>query len=110
MEQQFKKGDYVVLLTDCMGNSPSHWSSLPTNHVYKLREDFSSTRFHVVKDMEGNKENGWYMYESSSNYANYVGKLTVRAATEAEIAWCEAADYYPLPTDEQPQEPNYELF
>ena len=109
MEQQFKKGDYVVLLTGCMGDAEG-WEDIPTKHVYRLREDFSSTRFSIENDLSGDKYNGWSLSPQSRDYKKYVDKITVRAATQSEIARCRQAEDYPVPEDTEPIEPNYEVF
>jgi nitrate reductase alpha subunit len=108
--QQFKQGDYVVLLTDCRGNNPGGWSSIPTDHVYRLREDFSSIDFQIVCDIENHNKNGWGISKDSERYEQYVDKITVRAATQSERERCRDANDYPVPAEKQPLEPSYEVF
>lgn len=71
------KGDYVVLLTGSNGGDT--WkSSIPINHVYKLRADADVYNFFIEKDVRGSTSNGW-------NGCGLNGKLTFRPATQREI-------------------------
>lgn len=82
-EQEFKKGDYVVLLHPC---SPTAlWASIPTNYCYKLREDFTKFHFYIEKDVENSISNGWGYIPRGPGEAIDKGHLKVRAATLEEI-------------------------
>lgn len=74
----FKKGDYVVLLSGCDGTNT--WpDSIPINYCYKLRDDSDDLTFRVERDKKGNKFNGWY------TTLPYDSKLLLRAAISSEI-------------------------
>lgn len=74
----FKKGDYVVLLSSCDGKDC--WAdSMPQNWCYQLRAQSKINQFDVQKDSNGHS-NGWSHHDVSS-----VNKLLLRAATPAEI-------------------------
>ncbi len=75
-QTDFKKGDYVVLLASCNGGNC--WTSMPVNHVYKLRLDSSIGCFMVEKD-KNNKENGW-----SCSYGNNNKLIRLRQASGHE--------------------------
>jgi len=77
----FKKNDYVVLLSNCTGNPDDWLPGLPVNIVYQLSEDSNLYKFRVVKDLKGNK-GGW----SSTLPSTELSNLRLRAATEKEIA------------------------
>lgn len=84
MEQQnFNKGDYIVLLHPC--SPTAKWGSIPTNYCYKLREDFSRFHFYVEKDTEDCPSNGWSYMPRGPGDAIELGHLKVRAATLEEI-------------------------
>lgn len=82
MKNEFKKGDYIVLLTSCDGGNC--WSnSIPVNHVYKLKEDYDKKHFYPELDINGSKNNGWH---TTKNDNEYKSRMTARAATAEEIA------------------------
>jgi len=73
----FPADAYIVLLTVGNGDGKIHPSgnSIPTDYVYQLRQPFREDGVYIKLDTRGSKANGY----STSN-------LTLRAATEAEIA------------------------
>ena len=78
-------GTYVVLLSVGTGKKKytSAESSIPTDHVYKLRKVYTKGEsFLIEKDAKGHTSNGY-----SGN------DLEVRAATEYEIAAYNTADF-----------------
>lgn len=77
-KNEFKKGDYVVLLTDCDGGNC--WSDqIPINYCYKLRKNQNANYFYPELDIRNSKTNGW-------STVPYNSKLKVRQASEEEIA------------------------
>lgn len=76
-ENEFKKGDYVVLLSTCDGKIL--WSNIPINHCYKLTQDSTTYNFMIELDMIGSKTNGW-----SILYDEIFNKLKLRKATQQE--------------------------
>lgn len=54
----FKKGDYVVLLSCCKGENT--WKdSMPINYCYRLSMDSNQFSFSFEKDINGSIGNGW---------------------------------------------------
>lgn len=83
------KGDYVVLLADCIG--ANNWRpTMPINYVYELREDSHSHAFYVKKYARKDNYNngdGW------SAGPDYKSKLSFRPATTEEIATYQKNDF-----------------
>lgn len=96
-----KKGDYVVFLTLSNGHKNPYikggYESIPTDYVYKLAEDFKSTRFLIEMDLKGSCTNGYT--------TNTPSKMSVRPANSDEIQAYEKAGK-PVPAIES----NYEIF
>jgi hypothetical protein len=75
-----KEGSYVVLLNSC--NKHETWGeSIPTYHVYKLRQNANRYNFIIDKDKNGSITNGWYIMTPNS----YYGGLKLKPATPEEI-------------------------
>ena len=75
----FSKGTYIVVLADCCGGN--NWTAIPTNHIYKLREDSHTFKILLEKDTMGSTTNGWTAAASCS-----LDKMKLRKATLEEIA------------------------
>ena len=69
-----KKGNYVVFLSVSGKSVPFGYNNLPTDYVYRLKEDFKSNYFLVQKDMNKSISNGY----TSNN-------IEVRPASSEEI-------------------------
>jgi hypothetical protein len=82
-EQEFKKGDYIVLLHPCA--LTALWASIPINYCYKLRENFTKFHFYIEKDLDNSTSNGWGYIPRGPEDAIELGHLKVRAATLEEI-------------------------
>jgi len=79
---KYIKGDYIVLLTTCVGVEDI-WRSIPIGYVYKLTRNFDWFALCIEKNMNGNFD-GWSISNSKENKISH-GKMTVRAAALYEI-------------------------
>lgn len=79
----FKKGDYVVLLSCCKGEN-SWERSMPINYCYKLLRDSNKYDFSIEVDTEGYENNGWSLLGEYQNKGIY-DNLKFRPANSWEI-------------------------
>lgn len=76
----FKKGDYVVLISSCNGNDA--WKGqIPEGYCYKLAQDSHVNHFYIELDTNLSKSNGWGNSEPREDNK----KLHLRLATPEEI-------------------------
>jgi hypothetical protein len=77
-EPTFNAGDYIVLLKSCDGLN--YWrQSLPVDHVYRLKLDYTKLCFFPEVDTTGSRSNGW------GGHVEYISKMAARIATPQEV-------------------------
>jgi len=81
---KFIKGDYVVLLSNCINEIDLWANCMPIDYVYRLRDDFDWNCFRVEKDLNSSTGNGWTISDTEENKESH-GKMRVRFATSYEI-------------------------
>jgi hypothetical protein len=79
--QNFKKGEYVVLLSYPASNIS--WESMPLNCCYKLSADSNTFDYNFELDIEGIEHNGWSI-SGTKEYCEPYSYTTFRRATLKE--------------------------
>lgn len=80
-EVTHRKGDYVILLNQCLDNKGS-WDDIPLYHCYKLYSDATRRDFTICEDISGTGENGW---DGPKDIDESMGFLKFRGARPLEI-------------------------
>lgn len=75
--KEFKKGDFVVLLLDAAGRK-SPKSSMPTDYIYRLKEDVTPFCFEIEIDNTGYKGNGWGMSGGGRGFGYEMRKASFK--------------------------------